>query len=81
MNIIKERLADFHTDIEKFVEIHDEGVGSMPQLLEVKELSKSFTIHHLNKTMEAVENINFSLSRKVNLLASSGRVAVENRPF
>lgn len=33
----------------------------MPQLLEVKELSKSFTIHHLNKTMKAVENISFSL--------------------
>ncbi len=33
----------------------------MTQLLEVKELSKSFTIHHLNKKMKAVENINFSL--------------------
>lgn len=35
----------------------------MPQLLEVKEVSKSFTIHHLNKNMKAVENINFSLNK------------------
>ncbi len=33
----------------------------MPQLIEVKELSKSFTIHHLNKKMDAVDNISFSL--------------------
>ena len=26
----------------------------MPHLLEVKGLSKSFTIHHLNKSMHAV---------------------------
>ena len=36
----------------------------MSQLLEVKELSKSFTIHHLNKNMKAVDNINFSLRRR-----------------
>ena len=33
----------------------------MPHLLEVKGLSKSFTIHHLNKSMHAVRNIDFSL--------------------
>lgn len=33
----------------------------MSQLLEVNDLSKSFTIHHLNKNMNAIEGINFSL--------------------
>ena len=33
----------------------------MSQLLEVKGLSKSFTIHHLNKSMSAVDDISFSL--------------------
>jgi alpha-D-ribose 1-methylphosphonate 5-triphosphate synthase subunit PhnL len=33
----------------------------MPHLLEVKGLSKSFTIHHLDKNMHAVRNIDFSL--------------------
>ena len=31
----------------------------MPQLLEVKELSKSFTIHHLNKKMHAIREYQF----------------------
>lgn len=31
----------------------------MQPFLEVKNVSKSFTIHHLGKTMQAVENINF----------------------
>ena len=33
----------------------------MSQLLEVKNLSKSFTIHHLNKSMQAIEEVSFSL--------------------
>ncbi|MCZ2259171.1 phosphonate C-P lyase system protein PhnL [Sporosarcina sp. G11-34] len=33
----------------------------MSKLLEVKSLSKSFTIHHLNKNMKAVDDISFSL--------------------
>ena len=33
----------------------------MSQLLEVNNLSKSFTIHHLNKNMNAIEAIDFSL--------------------
>lgn len=31
------------------------------KVLEVKGLGKRFTIHHLSKTLQAVENINFSL--------------------
>ncbi|KAB2329393.1 phosphonate C-P lyase system protein PhnL [Cytobacillus depressus] len=34
----------------------------MPPLLEVKGLGKSFTIHHLNKIMQAVQNIEFTLN-------------------
>ncbi|ASN07040.1 phosphonate C-P lyase system protein PhnL [Virgibacillus necropolis] len=30
-------------------------------MLEIKNFGKQFTIHHLDKTMQAVENINFSL--------------------
>lgn len=33
----------------------------MTNLLEVKDLSKSFTVHHLNKKMQAVEEIHFTL--------------------
>lgn len=33
----------------------------MSTLLEIKDLSKSFTIHHLNKKMTAIEAIDFSL--------------------
>lgn len=33
----------------------------MAQLLEVKALNKSFTIHHLNKNIHAVKDIHFSL--------------------
>ncbi|WBX81635.1 phosphonate C-P lyase system protein PhnL [Virgibacillus salarius] len=32
-------------------------------LLEVKNFGKQFTIHHLGKTMQAVENIHFSLDK------------------
>ena len=31
----------------------------MPQLIEVKELSKSFTIHHLNKKYERCREYQF----------------------
>lgn len=33
----------------------------MTKLLEVNHLSKSFTVHHLNKTMKAVDDIQFTL--------------------
>lgn len=35
----------------------------MSQLLEVKSLSKSFTIHHLEKNIKAVNDINFTLDK------------------
>jgi alpha-D-ribose 1-methylphosphonate 5-triphosphate synthase subunit PhnL len=35
----------------------------MEHLLEIHNLSKSFTIHHLEKRMEAVDNISFSLKK------------------
>lgn len=35
----------------------------MENLLEIRNLSKSFTIHHLGKKIGAVENINFSLKK------------------
>jgi len=35
----------------------------MEHLLEIRNLSKSFTIHHLGKRMEAVENIGLSLKK------------------
>jgi alpha-D-ribose 1-methylphosphonate 5-triphosphate synthase subunit PhnL len=35
----------------------------MEHLLEINNLSKSFTIHHLEKRMEAVDNISFSLKK------------------
>ena len=44
----------------------------MPQLLEVKDLSKSFTIHHLNKSMHAVGILTFHL-KKVNSSALLGK--------
>ena len=35
----------------------------MENLLEIQSLSKTFTIHHLEKTIGAVENISFSLKK------------------
>ncbi len=35
----------------------------MENLLEIQNLSKTFTIHHLEKTIGAVENISFSLKK------------------
>lgn len=35
----------------------------MSLLLEVNHVSKSFTIHHLNKKIQAIENIHFSLNK------------------
>ena len=52
----------------------------MPHLLEIKELSKSFTIHHLGKNMQAIRILLFTWKR-VSLSALSGKVAAGNQPF
>lgn len=32
-------------------------------MLDVNDFGKRFTIHHLNKTMQAVEQVNFSIEK------------------
>lgn len=46
----------------------------MSLLLEVNHVSKSFTIHHLNKTIQAIKDIHFSLNKGdfIGIIGKSG---------
>lgn len=55
-------------------------VIKMNEIMKIDKLSKSFTIHNLNKHIEASKNINISL-KKGEFVGITGKVVVVNLQF